>query len=125
MVIQGFQGAITMLASMPRLYGGDETRGAIDARRVARKPSQSDVTITSAQGAEMPVVIGDISTYGCSIGRSADWLKQGAFVWLRAGGESAVIGIVRWIREEAAGIEFVRPLEPGAYGLASLIDDED
>lgn len=115
-----------MLASMPRLYGGDEARTAVgEARRVSRKPSNLDVTIASAQGAETPVVIGDISTYGCSIGRNADWLKQGVFVWIRAGGESAVIGIVRWIREEAAGIEFVRPLAPGGYGLASLIEDED
>jgi hypothetical protein len=114
-----------MLASMPRLYGASEARKTdSEARRVARKPSQIDVTVTSAQGAETPVVIGDISSHGCSIGRDADWLKQGVFVWLRAGSEAAIIGIVRWIREETAGIEFVRPLAPGAYGLASLIDDE-
>lgn len=114
-----------MLAGMPRLYSDDDTHSvAGEKRRVVRKASNVDVTMKSAQGEETPVVLGDISSHGCSVGRNADWLKQGVFVWLQAGGEAAVIGIVRWIREDAAGIEFVRPLTPGGYGLASLIDED-
>ena len=80
--------------------------------------------MTSVKGVEAPVVIRDISNYGCSIPPGPKWLRLGAFVWLRAGGESAAVGIVRWIRDDAAGIEFLRPLTPGGPGLASLIDDE-
>ena len=114
-----------MLADTPRLFGGEEARRArTEARRVARRLSSIEVTIASAQGAETPVVIRDISTHGCSIGWNADWMKPGGFVYLRAAGGAAVTGIVRWTREGAAGIEFVRPLAPGGGGLASLIDDE-
>jgi len=115
-----------MLASMPKLYGANEARAAErEERRLrgARRPVQLDVTITSVRGVEAPVAIRDISTYGCSIPPGADWLRMGAFVWLRAGGESAAVGIVRWIREEAIGIEFLRPLVPGGPGLACLIED--
>lgn len=119
-----------MLADMPRLFGGEDMRRALsEARRAARRPTSIAVTIASTQGSESPVVVRDISTHGCSIEGNADWIKPGAFVDLRPAGEAVVTGapvtgIVRWTREGAAGIEFVRPLAPGGGGLASLIDDE-
>ncbi len=114
-----------MLADMPKLFGAAEARRArTEARRVARTRASIDVTIASAQGPEMTVIIRDISAYGCSIGPSADWMKPGGFVSLRPRGEAGVTGIVRWIRDGAAGIEFVRPLSLGGGGLAGLIEDE-
>jgi len=114
-----------MLADMPRLFGGEEARRVqAEARRAARTRASIAVTIASAQGPETAVMIRDISTHGCSLGPCADWMKPGGFVCLRPSGEAAVTGIVRWIRDGAAGIEFVRPLAPGGGGLAGLIDDQ-
>ena len=114
-----------MLADMPRLFGGEDMRRAQDeARRVARRRTSIGITIVSARGTEAPAIIRDISAHGCSIAGNADWMKPGGFLYLRPHGEAAVTGIVRWIREGAAGIEFVRPLARGDGGLASLIDDE-
>lgn len=114
------------MPEMARLDGAEAAQGTEREERRrngARRTAAFDVTIASSEGATAPTTVRDISSHGCSIVAEADWLRMGAFVHLHPGGGEPVAGIVRWVRAGAAGIEFLRPLDPGP-GLGSLIEDD-
>ncbi len=56
--------------------------------------------------------LGDISTHGCSIRSDADWLRMGMFITVQLGEDASLEAIIRWVREDAAGLEFLRPISP-------------
>ena len=117
-----------MLAEMPRLYGHDHgARAPRDARtrKVSRTPVHRGVWIASKHGCEAEATVRDISTHGCSIRSDADWLRLGGFLSLEVEADAAIMGIVRWVRDGAAGIEFLRPLQAGQPAWDALIADCD
>ncbi|MBS0481744.1 MAG: PilZ domain-containing protein [Proteobacteria bacterium] len=63
----------------------------------------------------------DISVYGCNVICQVDWLRPGSFVTVRISQERSIQAIVRWIRGESSGIEFLRPIpDDEAHSLAEL-----
>jgi hypothetical protein len=58
----------------------------------------------------MRIRLSDISTHGCCVCGAVEGLRNGSFISLRLGQEAPLQGIVRWVRDAAAGIEFLRPL---------------
>ena len=102
-----------MVSAMRRLPGKDAAKEAAPrprTRKVARLPSSADATIVSANGDNMRIRLSDISTHGCCVCGSVEGLRNGSFISLRLGQEAPLQGIVRWVRDQAAGIEFLRPL---------------
>lgn len=85
----------------------DDSRGA-DRRREPRHPTCFEATLEFSDGAYESVLLADVSLHGCCVRADSDLLRQGAFVAIALGAEPKVPAIVRWVRGNAAGMEFLR-----------------
>ncbi len=84
-------------------------------RRTTRALVQIEAAVTSAHGHSAQMEIGDISAHGCSLNSEAEWLRTGGFLAITLEGGSTLEGVVRWVRHDKAGVEFLRPV-PSASG---------
>ena len=90
-------------------------------RRADRRAVSSNVVVQSNNGDRIGGQLRDISAYGCNLVCDADWLRIGRFISLRLSKEWTIQAIVRWTRDGATGVEFLRPISNGeADLLASL-----
>lgn len=103
-----------MSAQLARL---DATQAASrpDRRKVSRYPAEVTATLYSSYGDEASVLLADVSTHGCNVQGEVAWLRTGSFVAIGLADEASLKAIVRWIRDGAAGMEFLRPVSP-AHG---------
>jgi len=79
-------------------------------RRASRLRSQTRTTIRSSHGDRAKALIRDVSIYGCSLECDAGWLRNGMFLTLHLNAEWSIQAIVRWVREDRTGVEFLRPI---------------
>ena len=101
-----------MSAKLPRLVANDPRLATPRAltRKAERRPVTGAVVIQSNAGERTSARLRDISVYGCNLGCEADWLRMGRFITLRLGKDRTIHAIVRWARDGATGIEFLRPI---------------
>ena len=98
---------MTAQPNMVDPQGGDE---ATDARIVARKPTRGSVLVQNSRGDRCIALLRDISTYGCNLLTEAEWMRPGNYITIRLGSERTIQAIVRWTRDGAKGVEFLRPI---------------
>ena len=68
-------------------------------------------------------MIADLSTHGCCLRSEADWLRLGSFVSISLGeDEPGLQAIVRWVRDGACGLEFLRPVPSDRPEWHELMD---
>ena len=71
------------------------------------------------------VSLWDLSSRGCRVLLDGMELKIGQCIVLKTEGLEALSGIVRWCRDDFAGVEFDNPLHPSVVGhLCQLNPDE-
>jgi hypothetical protein len=80
------------------------------SRQADRRSVAGAVLIQSNNGDRTSARLRDISAYGCNLSCEADWLRMGRFISLRIGKDRTIQAIVRWSRDGATGIEFLRPI---------------
>ncbi len=68
------------------------------------------VAVRGSQGDRATAQLNDFSAFGCNIVSDAPWLRMGCFISLRLSDDVTVQAIVRWVRNGACGVEFLRPL---------------
>lgn len=56
------------------------------------------------------VLLAEVSLHGCRVRAEEPWLRTGAFVSISIEDGARLQAIVRWVREGAAGMEFLRPI---------------
>ena len=81
-----------------------------ERRRAPRQAACATARLRSTYGDETEVMLADISIHGCSIRSEASWLRSGSFVSIKLEEDPPLQAIVRWVRNGAAGLEFVHPL---------------
>ncbi|WP_088310110.1 PilZ domain-containing protein [Novosphingobium sp. B 225] len=79
-------------------------------RKAARRPAHGLVVVRSSHGDRTTARLNDFSAFGCNLISDAAWLRMGGFIAIRLSDEVTVQAIVRWIRDGACGVEFLRPL---------------
>lgn len=94
-----------------RLGPGPATTG-LNRRKSSRVPAQAIAQLCSLDGETIRVVIGDVSAHGCSVRCASGWLRAGRFVSIALDDAPALRAIVRWVRDDIAGLEFLRPIPP-------------
>ncbi|MET0589221.1 MAG: PilZ domain-containing protein [Novosphingobium sp.] len=80
--------------------------------RVAQRGAQRVIAqrrglINSAHGESALVLIGDASSHGCSIQCASGSLRPGRFVSIGFEDGTPLQAIVRWVREDRAGLDFL------------------
>lgn len=78
--------------------------------------------ILSAQGENALVAIGDVSAHGCSVQCASGWLRPGRFVSIAIEDGTPLQAIVRWVREDHAGLDFLRAIPSDFGDWQALID---
>lgn len=90
-------------------------------RHKHRKPVELPANCRTQSGLRGSGRISDISPQGCCISTNGLFVRVGLKVVIRPEGLEGVLGTVRWIDGERAGIEFDKPLyEPVVDHLARL-----
>ena len=95
--------------AMNRLRPASEPAGP-KRRKSPRVPAQAIALLGSLDGENARVVIGDVSAHGCSVRCAAGWLRTGRFMSISLDDAPPLRAIVRWVRDGAAGLEFLRPI---------------
>ncbi len=80
-------------------------------RKATRRKVQALVVVRSSQGERASARLRDFTMFGCSlVVDAAPWLRLGSFISVPLNSELTVQAIVRWVRQDICGIEFLRPL---------------
>lgn len=98
-----------MSAQLARLSAAQaDTRP--DRRKVHRYAAEAAATLHSSHGESAGVLLADVSTHGCNVQGDLGWLRPGSFVSIAYGDEPLLSAVVRWMRDGAAGMEFLQPI---------------
>lgn len=108
-------GRLSAVAQLP------ETN-ARERRREPRHTTCFEARVESTRGSTMDVVLADVSLHGCCVRGESEWLRQGAFVSIGLGNSPTLAAIVRWVRGDAAGMEFLRPVPNECHEWHDLMD---
>lgn len=93
-----------------------------DRRRETRHQTCFEATLEFSNGSYASALLADVSLHGCCVRTDADWLRQGAFVSIGLGAEPKMPAIVRWVRGNAAGMEFLRQVPVNRTDWRALMD---
>ena len=93
-------------------------------RKVNRSRVHAKAVVTSSRGDSAAMTIANVSTHGCNIRGTANWLRIGSFVGVALEDKPMLLAIVRWVRDESAGLEFMRPVAPGNKPWHDLINSK-
>lgn len=86
-------------------------------RKSDRRAATGAVLVQSSHGDRETARLNDISPFGCNILCEAEWLRLGGFIAIRPNDKVVVQAIVRWVRDGACGVEFLRPLAHDDFEL--------
>jgi len=93
-----------------------------DRRRESRVPARFSAVLRFSDGASSEVELADVSTHGCCVRSEDAGLRIGRFVSVGLDEESMLQAVVRWVRDGAAGMEFLRPIPPERCEWYDLMD---
>lgn len=79
-------------------------------RKVHRSQVQIEARVTSSRGDSAMMTICNASSHGCNIRGEATWLRNGSVIGVTLDERPMLLGIIRWVRDGAAGLEFMRPV---------------
>ena len=91
-------------------------------RKEVRTMVHAEASVASSHGDSAKMTIGNVSTHGCNIRGEAAWLRIGSFVGVSLEGGPPLKAIVRWVRDDSAGLEFMRPVPSGNTAWHELIN---
>lgn len=110
-----------MNAPIGRLYAANHDT-LDDRRRERRHVTRFDATLEMSQGRRLPVLLADISLHGCCVEIDGEAPRQGAFVSIGLDERSMLPAIVRWVRGNAVGMEFLRAIPADQFEWHDLLD---
>ncbi|GGY95370.1 hypothetical protein GCM10011614_07590 [Novosphingobium colocasiae] len=81
-----------------------------ERRRETRHNSAVTVMLQFASGSRTSVQLTDVSLHGCCIRGDSDRLHQGRILSIGLNDHPMLDAIVRWVRDDTAGMEFLHPV---------------
>ena len=95
----------------------------VERRRQQRHRLGHPAILRTSDGSETDIKLRDLSHSGCNIEGTDDNLRPGSFVSIGLGPEDFIGAIVRWVRADRAGMEFLREIAPDRTAWTELMDD--
>jgi hypothetical protein len=90
-------------------------------RAAPRLAAQRRGQISSAQGGTALAMISETSLHGCSVQCASGWLRPGRFVCIGIEDNAPLQAIVRWVREDHAGLDFLQAVPSHRSDWQALI----
>lgn len=97
-----------MLARFSDVAQGDGANPADERRRAERVSTLAHVSVRSMRGDSAAAVVRDVSPFGCYLECDAPWRRAGMILSLELREGDRIDAVVRWIDDEACGLEFLR-----------------
>ena len=91
-------------------------------RKVARNRVKAEAVLVSSADERRTIAICDVSHHGCSIRGEGMALRAGRFVAIELDADAPVQALVRWVRDDDAGLEFLRPIPADRTAWQALIN---
>lgn len=110
---------LARLESIPEI---DESKAGRNRRREPRFSTWFDARIDNGRGESVNVLLAEVSLHGCRIQADEPWLRVGGFLSIRIEQGAQLQAIVRWVRDGAAGMEFLRPIPADCGEWHDLMD---
>jgi hypothetical protein len=110
------------LARLENVPEPQETPARDSRRREPRFATWFDAVLENAHGDNASVLLAEVSLHGCRIRAEEPWLRTGAFVTIGIEDGARLQAIVRWVRDGAAGMEFLRPIPSECSEWHDLMD---
>ena len=110
------------LARLENIPEIDEAKAERNRRREPRFATRFDARIENSRGDSADALIDEVSLHGCRIQTDEPWIRVGGFVSIRIEQGAGLQAIVRWMRDGAAGMEFLRPIPPEYGNWHELMD---
>ena len=93
-----------------------------DRRRETRVPARYQAILQLSEGVSSEVHLADISAHGCCVRSEDQGLRIGRFVSIGIEQEPMLQAVIRWVRNDAVGMEFLRPIPPERSEWHELIE---
>ena len=88
----------------------------MEYRRVVRSEVKAEGRYRYGAGLALPVIVKDLTEFGCQLGVVPRSLGRGDIISLRIGSIGPIEAEVRWVdRSKGAGLEFMNPLHPSVF----------
>ncbi len=110
-----------MNAPIARLTATDAS-GASERRREPRFRTSAHAWLVPANGETAQVILADVSAQGCCVRCPAGTLRSGQFIGIALDAEEPLQAVIRWVRDGAVGMEFVRPVPTARTDWHALMD---
>lgn len=110
------------LARLENIPVIDASKAGRNRRHEPRFATWFDAHIENGRGDDAKVLLAEVSQHGCRIQTDEAWLRIGGFISIRIGQGAPLQAIVRWRREGAAGMEFLRPIPADFSEWHELLD---
>jgi hypothetical protein len=81
-----------------------------NTRRVSRRIAEAVATIKTSNGERCQARIRDVSVFGCSLICDTNLLRTGMFVTVQLTDDWSIQAVVRWVRDQMSGVEYLRPI---------------
>ncbi len=91
-------------------------------RREHRYETWFDAKLETTHGDGVDVRVSEVSLHGCRIKGDVSCIRTGTFVAISAEGGRKLRAIIRWVREDTAGMEFLRPVPAECTEWHDLMD---
>ena len=101
---------MTTMSKLVTIHETERSASTPDRRKAIRHSVTAIVAVSDAFGDPVIMQVEDLSTHGCSLNGEAAWLRIGKILTIKLEDDSPVQAITRWVRGNAAGAEFFRPL---------------
>lgn len=95
---------------------------AVERRREHRHNAATGATLQFASGSRIAVELADVSLHGCCVRGGEGRLQQGRILSVGLGDHPMLDGIVRWVRQDTAGMEFLRPIPVERFEWHELME---
>ena len=112
------------LARLENIPDIDESKAARNRRREPRFATWFDAHLDNGRGDRAQGPLAGGSLHGCRIQSDETWIRVGGFVSIRIERGASLQAIVRWARDGAAGMEFLRPIPDECAEWHDLMDAE-
>jgi hypothetical protein len=110
------------LARLENVPERSDSALAANRRREPRFSTWFDAHLENARGDAAKVLLAEVSLHGCRIQADQTWIRVGGFVSIRIDEGTRLQAIVRWVRDGAAGMEFLRPIPHDCSEWHDLMD---
>ncbi|MBV1916499.1 MAG: PilZ domain-containing protein [Sphingomonadaceae bacterium] len=91
-------------------------------RKEPRFAASFEARLENARGDAADVLLAEVSLHGCRVQCAESWIRTGSFISIGIADAAKLQAIVRWVRDDSVGMEFLRAIPDERTEWHDLMD---